>query len=109
MVKYLTYFIFLISCSGLYAADPYKAQHTESAAAAILYYHPNCIHCKTVIKYLNQQNKSVQMRNTSNPEHQAELRRLGQRGVPVLVAGSKVLVGSDQIINYLKEHPEAAK
>lgn len=85
--------------------------YTERSAnpqttSAVLYYNPGCSHCKKVLAYLSKRNKTLLMKNTSNPQYRQELQRLGQRGVPVLVVGSKVVVGGDAIIAYLSQHEE---
>lgn len=108
MLKYLSIFALILFCSSLTAQDMYSKQN-NSSASAILYYHPNCGHCKTVMRYLSQENKTLQMRNTSNPSYKAELNRMGQRGVPVLVVNGRAIAGSTSIINYLKQNPDVLR
>lgn len=102
MLKHLC-FLMLICFGGLSAAP------ANSTPTAVLYYHPSCSHCETVKKYLSKINKTIPMKNTNNPQYQNELRRLGQKSVPTLVIGSKVVSGSTSIINYLEQHPEVLK
>lgn len=81
-------------------------QRRPTASPATLYFHPSCTHCHKVVEYLKQQNKSVAIKDISNPLYMQEFQNYGQRGVPVLVVGSQVITGADQIMNYLKQHPE---
>ena len=108
MLKYLSVLALIFYCASVSAQDMYLQQHNNSATAT-LYYHPNCSHCKTVMKYLSQQNKTVQMKNTSNPSYKTELNSMGQRGVPVLVVNGRSIAGSTSIINYLKQNPEVLR
>lgn len=108
MFKYLSIFALIFFCSTLPAQDMYSNKHNSSSSAA-LYYHPNCTHCKTVMRYLSQENKTLQMKNTSNPTYKAELNRMGQRGVPVLVVNGRAIAGSTSIINYLKQNPDVLR
>ena len=80
-----------------------------TASPATLYFHPSCTHCHKVVEYLKEQNKSIAIKDISNPQYMQEFQAYGQRGVPVLVVGSQVISGSDQILNYLKQHPEVLR
>ncbi|ADI38346.1 putative glutaredoxin family protein [Waddlia chondrophila 2032/99] len=101
MLKFLNIF-FLIFCFATVSAQDFSSK----SANPVLYYNPKCPHCKTVMKYLDSQNISVQMKNTSQASYRDELNRMGQRGVPVLVVNGKAIAGSTSIINYLKQHPD---
>ena len=79
------------------------------SSQAVLYYHPSCSHCKKVEAYLQKINKSLIMKNVTNPQYQMELKALGQRGVPVLVVGDEVIIGSTPIISYLTNHQEVLR
>ncbi len=105
-------FLAILVCGTTLAMAAAPATQNKAATAAqtaTLYYHQNCPHCHHVMDYLNQVNKTVSLKNTSNPQYRAELNQLGQKGVPVLVVGSQVITGGDTIINYLKKHPEVLR
>ncbi|NGX42521.1 MAG: hypothetical protein K940chlam7_00801 [Chlamydiae bacterium] len=113
MLKFLTSSIFIFTLAFMMAGlggNALSAQKTSNASAttgtATLYYHPTCSHCKKVLAYLSSVNKTITMKNTSNPTYKQELRNLGQKGVPALKVGSRVIVGSKPIIDYLKQHQE---
>lgn len=106
MIKCFAIIFFLILSPHLNALS-FDENSQAGTQTAILYYHPSCRHCETVINYLKQNGKALTLKDTSKAVNKSELQRLGQRGVPVLVAGSKVIVGSTPIISYLKQHPEA--
>lgn len=105
MLKALCVFM-LLGISGSVTAANYPDTNPSATASAVLYYHPECHHCKKVMSYLSQTNKTLPMKNTNNPKYKDELRRRGQKGVPALVLGSRVIVGSGPIISYLDQHPE---
>jgi len=81
----------------------------SQSSQAVLYYHPSCGHCKKVEAYLKKINRSITKKSIANPKYQMELSALGQRGVPVLVVGSEVIVGSTPIISYLSRHQEVLR
>lgn len=96
--------------TGLYGADySTQTQTTKKnmqASPATLYYSQNCTHCHKVMDYLKKTRKTVALKDVSNPMYRKELQSYGQKGVPALIVGSEVYLGADQIINYLKQHPE---
>lgn len=106
-------FIMFSFSSGAVMGDQYQNSYNQNSykqtSTAVLYYHPSCGHCKKVMAYLNQINKTLPMKNTSNPRYRQELKALGQNGVPALAVDSRVIVGADPIISYLKSHPEVLK
>ena len=106
MAKFLSLFVVLFCFASVSAQSTYERQHNDSATAA-LYYHPKCHHCKTVMKYLNSNNIAVVTKNTSNPTYRAELNRMGQKGVPVLVVNGRAIAGSTAIISFLKQNSDA--
>jgi|ERR1700733_1447713 len=81
----------------------------STASPATLYFHPNCPHCHKVTDYLKQINKTIAIKDISDPIYKKELQSYGQSQVPVLVVGSQVISGADKIVNYLKEHPEVLR
>ncbi|MFQ5729410.1 MAG: glutaredoxin family protein [Waddliaceae bacterium] len=92
----------------LLGANSYARQTNTGTetTSVVLYYNPSCSHCKKVLGYLNSRNKSIPMKNTSNPQYRQELRSLGHKGVPVLSVGTRTITGADAIINYLMQHEE---
>lgn len=98
-------FLFLMCGTSLFATPA----GAKAANGAVLYYLPNCAHCKKVEAYLQGVRKRVTMKNIMNPAYQDELAAYGQDGVPVLVVNNKVIVGATPIISYLSTHPEAMR
>src|SRR5437899_2965205 len=68
-------------------------QNLVQASPATLYFHPNCPHCHKVMDYLKGIHKTVAIKDISNPMYKKELQSYGQKGVPVLVVGTQVIVG----------------
>jgi glutaredoxin len=98
-----------VCCGNLSAASVAGNKTKNSSGQAVLYYLPNCAHCKKVEAYLNSVNKKVIMKNIMNSKNQQELSALGQDGVPVLVVNNQVIVGSSSIISYLSKHQEVLR
>ena len=69
-----------------------------------LYFMPSCAYCQKVIKYLEQNDISVPMKNTSaNSQIRQELLAIGGKTqVPCLVIDGKPLFESDDIIQWFK-------
>ena len=72
--------------------------------SATLFYSPTCGHCQQVLSFLNQNHKTVNMKNIKENANAQELHALGPTSVPVLVVNGNVIVGGDGIIDYLKSH-----
>ena len=100
MYKFLAIFMLMIFSGQLMA---------DSSSSAVLYYSSTCGHCKKVLSFLQQENKTVTMRNVSDAASYAEYKALGTSGVPVMVVNGQVLKGADTIISYLKSHPEVMR
>ena len=98
MIKYLVA-IFVIFASFSLSAG-------EGSGNATLYYSSSCGHCTKVLSYMRRNNISISKKNISNPQYKQELRRLGHKGVPVLVVGGRTIVGSTNIISYFGSHSE---
>ena len=83
-------------------SDPHNNQVT-------LYFHPGCPHCRKVTDFLKETHRTLAEKDITNPIYKKELENYKQKGVPTMIVGSQIIVGSDPIINYLKEHPEIGK
>ena len=103
------FLIVFVWCENVSAAPTVSSKAKPPSGQAILYYLPNCSHCKKVEEYLSSVNKRVTMKNIMNPQYQQELSALGQDGVPVLVVNNQVIVGSSSIISYLSNHQEVLR
>lgn len=74
---------------------------------AVLYYKPSCPYCQKVLRYLDSQNQKIPLKDTNNQKYRAELIQIGGKAqVPCLVINGHALYESDDIIAYLKQHPE---
>ena len=71
-----------------------------------LYFMPTCPFCQKVVKYLEQNDISVTMKNTAaNSQTRQELLSIGGKTqVPCLVIDGKTLYESDDIIQWFKVH-----
>lgn len=68
-----------------------------------LYYFPTCPYCRKVMKYMQQADITVTMKNTWDPGVEEELVRIGGKAqVPCLVIDGKAMYESDDIIAYMK-------
>ncbi len=109
-IQYFIVFIFIaITTIVGTSIQADQTSYNTGNSVAVLYYHPACGHCHKVLGYLSSVKKTLPMKNTSNPKYQIELQNMGQKGVPVLVVNSQVISGANQIIDYLKEHPDLLK
>ena len=82
------------SASGgaLAAAGPRGARTN----AVLLYYADWCGYCRKTRAELDRRGVSFEMRNIENPATLAELvEKTGQRGIPVVDVGGKILIGYD--------------
>jgi len=77
-----------------------------SSVSLVLYYNPSCYHCKSVLAYLHRKNKTVTMKNTASSKNYRELKSLGQKGVPTLVVGTRIISGANSIIAFLEQNSE---
>ena len=59
----------------------------------VLYSMPQCPHCETAKKYLQQQNIMFRLVNVKTPAGQKEFAKSGYRAVPVLKIGEQFLNG----------------
>ncbi len=96
MTKYFTLFAIFAFSFMMYAGE----------GPATLYYSETCGHCQKVLAYLHRVNKTVNMKNIKVGNNSQELHDLGQHGVPTMVVNGKILTGADEIIDYMKAHPE---
>lgn len=61
---------------------------------AIVYSSTNCVYCKQLKQYLEEQNLPYEERNIDeNPAYGEELQRMGLMSVPVTVIGEKQILG----------------
>lgn len=68
-----------------------------------LYYQPTCPYCIKVMKFMEQNNISLEMRSTFEPQNRDFLiQNGGMNQVPCLFIGDKPLYESDDIIQYLR-------
>jgi glutaredoxin len=54
---------------------------------------PNCPHCETAKRYLEQQKITYRLVNVKSPAGQKEFAKTGYRGVPVVKIGDQFLNG----------------
>jgi glutaredoxin len=70
-----------------------------------LYYSPFCPFCQKVLRYMERNNITVELRNTSDPENLKTLISVGGKNqVPCLFINGKPMYESDDIIVYLGKH-----
>jgi glutaredoxin len=104
------FFIAFVMVADLSAeVGPKNKNISEQSGQAVLYFYPNCTHCKEVEAYLKSINKTIVKKNITNPQYHVELNALEQKAVPVLLVNGEVIVGSTSIIAYLKKHPEVLR
>ena len=72
----------------------------------LLYYFDTCPYCQRVLRYLQERDIRIPMRNTSGDfDAFAELRRIGGKTqVPCLVIDGTALYESEDIIHWFEEH-----
>ena len=74
--------------------------------AAALFYRPTCGYCLKVLRFIQQNNMSITLKNiTETPDIRQELIAIaGKTQVPCLVVGGEAMHESDDIIEWLKEN-----
>jgi len=74
--------------------------------AAALFYRPTCGYCVKVLRFIEQNNISIPLKNIfENPEVRQELITIaGKTQVPCLVVNGEPMHESDNIIEWLKEN-----
>jgi len=72
----------------------------------VLYYFPSCPFCQKVLRFINDSNIKVTLKNTSEKEeYRQELIKVGGKPqVPCLFIDGKPLYESDDIIDWLSDH-----
>ena len=77
-------------------------------ADVVLYSSKRCPYCKDVEKYLSSVHKKVETKLIDdNPELKAELKAKGGKvQVPCLIIDNYPLYGSQDIIQWMKTHPD---
>ena len=80
----------------------------EHRPILILYYRPTCPYCKKVLKFLEEIDLEIPLKNIEdNPKAKDELLHLGGKAqVPCLFIDGKPLYESDDIIDWLKERKD---
>lgn len=69
-----------------------------------LYYKKNCPYCARVLRFMDENKITLDLRNTLEPGNQNDLIRIGgKKQVPCLVINGKPLYESGDIIEYLRE------
>jgi glutaredoxin len=74
--------------------------------AAALFYRPTCGYCLKVLRFIQQNNISIPLKDVSrDPGIRDELITIaGKTQVPCLVVNGKPLLESDHIVKWLKEN-----
>ncbi|MGI6105940.1 MAG: glutaredoxin family protein [Raoultibacter sp.] len=71
-----------------------------------LYYKKDCEFCDKIMSFLEETHITLDKRDVLQPGNQNDLIKIGgKKQVPCLVAHSKALYESDDIITYLKSIP----
>jgi glutaredoxin-like YruB-family protein len=75
-----------------------KADKKRKQPRVVIFTTPTCSYCKTAKKYFRQQGIRFKDVDVSRDSAAARdmVRRSGQQGVPVILIGSKVVVGFDR-------------
>lgn len=69
-----------------------------------LYYKKTCPYCQKVLRFLDENNINLDLRDTLQPGNQNDLIKVGgKKQVPCLVVNGKAMYESDDIIAYLKD------
>lgn len=69
-----------------------------------LYYKKTCPYCMRVLRFMEENKITLDLRDTLQPGNQDDLIRIGgKKQVPCLVREGKPLYESEDIINYLRD------
>ena len=69
-----------------------------------LYYKKSCPYCQKVLRFMEQNDITMDTRDTLQPVNQDDLVHIGgKKQVPCLVVGGKALYESDDIVAYLAD------
>ena len=69
----------------------------------ILYYKPTCPYCLKVLRYMDDEDIQLEMRNTLEGRNAADLVAIGgKQQVPCLIIDGQALYESNDIIAYLR-------
>ena len=70
-----------------------------------LYYKKSCPYCAKVLRFMEENKITLDMRDTLQPGNQNDLIRVGgKKQVPCLVIDGKAMYESDDIIDYLRRY-----
>lgn len=69
-----------------------------------LYYKKSCLYCVRVLRFLESNGITLDLRDTMQPGNQNDLIRIGgKKQVPCLVINGRALYESEDIISYLRD------
>lgn len=79
----------------------------EEKRALMLYYSPECPHCRSVLNWLDAHGRKIPMKNVvNNSQAKKELVQLGGKAeIPCLFVDKTPIYRSGPIIDWLEEHP----
>ncbi len=70
-----------------------------------LYYKKSCPYCTKVLRFMEENRITLDMRDTLQPGNQNDLIRVGgKKQVPCLVIDGKAMYESNDIIGYLRQY-----
>ncbi len=70
-----------------------------------LYYKKSCPYCTKVLRFMEENKITLDMRDTLQPGNQNDLIRVGgKKQVPCLVIDGKAMYESNDIIDYLRQY-----
>ena len=68
-----------------------------------LYYKKSCPYCQKVLRFMEDANINLDIRDTLQPGNQNDLVKIGgKKQVPCLIVEGKAMYESEDIISYLK-------
>ncbi len=90
----------------LWSGDRPEMPQDREKPALLLYYTTYCPYSRQVLIYLQQNNKTLPMKNVAeDPEAKSDLKREGGKlEVPCLMIDGKAYYSSETIINWLSVH-----
>lgn len=93
-------------CCNKKSATTAIAPVSQNGCDIVLYVNPKCPYCQKVTNYLKEQGRTIPTKNTQDPMVREELIRVGGKSqVPCLVIDGTALYESNDIIQWLKNHP----
>lgn len=94
--------------AATYQQRPIQKKRAKGKPKLILYTRSTCPYCKNVSAYLQQVNKTLPSRDLNqSAKYRKELKKIGGKvQVPCLLINGKPLYESEEIIAWLKQHPD---